>query len=59
MNSLVNILWTIVAPTWDLMSSPINGRFFSMNLLAHAGSEAMNTGMALMNATPASRQASA
>ena len=29
----------------------------SRNLRAHSGSEAMNTGMALTNATPASRQA--
>ena len=45
---------TIVAPTWDLMSSPMIGTPAASNLAAHSGSEAMNTGMALTNATPAS-----
>ena len=51
------VRWTIVAPTCDLMSSPTIGTPASVNLAAHSGSEAMNTGMALTKATPASRQA--
>ena len=47
----------MVAPTWLLMSSPMMGRPASANRLAQAGSEAMKTGMQLMKATPASRQA--
>ena len=45
---------TMVAPTWDLMSSPTIGTPASWNLRAHTGSEAMKTGMALTKATPAS-----
>ena len=48
---------TMVEPTWLLMSSPTIGTPASRNLRAHSGSEAMNTGMALTKATPASRQA--
>ena len=51
--------WTMVAPTWLLMSSPMIGTPAAVNRSAHSGSEAMNTGMALTKATPASRQASA
>ncbi len=51
--------WTMVAPTWLLMSSPMIGTLASVNLAAHSGSEAMNTGMALTKATPASRHADA
>ena len=42
----------MVAPTCDLMSSPMIGTPASVNLAAQAGSEAMNTGRALTNATP-------
>jgi hypothetical protein len=45
----------MVAPTWDLMSSPTMGRPASVNFWAQAGSEAMKTGSALTKATPASR----
>ncbi len=44
----------MVAPTWLLMSSPMIGTPASSNFLAHTGSEAMKTGSALTNATPAS-----
>ena len=47
----------MVAPTWLLMSSPTMGTPASVNLAAHSGSLAMNTGMALTKATLASRQA--
>ncbi|CFR73058.1 Uncharacterised protein [Mycobacterium tuberculosis] len=53
-NSLASTRWVIVAPTWLLMSSPTMGTLASVNFLAHTGSEAMNTGSALTNATPAS-----
>ena len=49
----------IVAPTWLLMSSPMIGTPASSNFFAHSGLLAMNTGIALTNATPASRQACA
>ena len=49
----------MVEPTWLLMSSPTMGSPAAWNLRAHSGSEAMNTGMALTNPTPACRQASA
>jgi hypothetical protein len=39
------------------MSSPTIGTPASVNFWAHTGSLAMNTGMALTNATLASRQA--
>ena len=45
--------WVMVAPTCDLMSSPMIGTPASVNFAAHTGSEAMNTGRALTNATPA------
>jgi hypothetical protein len=38
------------------MSSPTIGTPASSNFLAHTGSDAMNTGRALTNATPASMQ---
>ena len=44
----------MVAPTWDLMSSPMIGTPASVNFAAHSGSEAMNTGSAFTNATRAS-----
>jgi hypothetical protein len=44
----------IVAPTCDLMSSPMIGTPAASNLAAHSGSDAMNTGSALTKATPAS-----
>jgi hypothetical protein len=44
----------MVAPTWDLMSSPMIGTPASVNLAAHCGSEAMNTGSAFTKATCAS-----
>ena len=53
-NSLAITRWVMVAPTWDLMSSPMIGTPASSNFLAHTGSEAMNTGSALTKATPAS-----
>ncbi len=56
-NRRASVRCTMVAPTCDLMSSPTIGTPASVNLAAHSGSEAMNTGMALTNATPASRHA--
>ena len=53
-NSLASTRCVIVAPTWDLMSSPTIGTPASVNLAAHTGSEAMNTGSAFTNATLAS-----
>ena len=49
--------WTMVAPTWLLMSSPTIGTPASVNFCAHSGSLAMKTGMALTKATPASMAA--
>jgi hypothetical protein len=37
----------MVAPTWDLMSSPTIGRPAAVNFSAQAGVPAMNTGRAL------------
>src|SRR5437762_2872093 len=50
---------TIVAPTRLLMSPPTIGTPAASNLAAHSGVDAMTTGMAWSNATPASRQAPA
>ncbi len=44
----------IVAPTWDLMSSPTIGTPASPNFFAQTGSLAMNTGSAFTSATFAS-----
>src|SRR5207302_3363662 len=46
--------WTIVAPTWDLMSSPTIGRPAFLNRLFQYGSRAMKTGMQFTNPHPAS-----
>ena len=53
MNRRVSTRWLIVAPTWLLMSSPMTGRPSSANRRCQYGSRPMNTGMALMNPTPA------
>ena len=55
MKSRVSTRCVIVAPTCDLMSSPMIGRFFCANRFCQYGSRPMNTGMQLMNAHPASR----
>ena len=47
--------WTIVAPTWDLMSSPTIGRPAFLKRLFQYCSRAMKTGMQLTIAQPASR----
>ena len=52
-NSLARIRWTIVAPTWLLMSSPTIGTPASANRFAHSPFEAMNTGMQFTNPAPA------
>ena len=44
----------MVAPIWDLMSSPTIGTPAAANFPAHSSVEAMNTGRALTKATPAS-----
>ncbi len=44
----------MVAPTCDLMSSPMIGRPRSAKRLSHSGREAMNTGTQLTKAQPAS-----
>ena len=53
-NNLASTRWVMVAPTCDLMSSPMIGTPASVNLAAQAGSEAMNTGSAFTKATRAS-----
>ena len=58
-NSLASTRWVMVAPTWLLMSSPTIGTPAARNFSAHTGSDAMNTGSALTNATPASSAACA
>ena len=45
----------MVAPTWDLMSSPTIGRPAFLNRLFQYSSRAMKTGMQLTIAQPASR----
>ena len=52
-----SVRWTMVAPTWLLMSSPMMGRPAVLNRSAHSVSEAKKTGTQLTIATPASRQA--
>ncbi len=52
--SLASTRCVMVAPTWDLMSSPMIGTPAAVNFSAHTGSEAINTGRAFTNATPAS-----
>ena len=49
-NRRARMRWTMVAPTWLLMSSPTIGTPAASNFAAHSGSLAMNTGMALTNA---------
>ncbi len=51
--------WTMVAPTWLLMSSPMIGRPLARKRSAHSGLEAMKTGMQLTKAQPASSARSA
>src|SRR5207253_2824566 len=58
MKSRVSTRCVIVAPTCDLMSSPMIGRFFAAKRFCQYGSRAMKTGMQLMNAQPASRTCS-
>src|ERR1041385_6707939 len=50
-NRRVSTRWRIVAPTCDLMSSPMMGRFLSRNRFCQYGSRAMKTGMQLTNPT--------
>ena len=52
--SRVSTRCTMVAPTWDLMSSPMTGRPRSWNRFCQYGSRAMKTGMQLTKAQPAS-----
>ena len=56
---LVRTRCEIVAPTCDLMSSPMIGTPASSKRCCQYGSRAMNTGMQLTIATPASRICSA
>ena len=44
----------MVAPTWDLISSPTIGKPASSNFFAQTGSEAIKTGNAFTKAHPAS-----
>ncbi len=53
-NSFASTRCVMVAPTWDLMSSPTIGTPASVNFSAHSGVPAMNTGRALTKATLAS-----
>jgi len=55
--SLASTRCVIVAPTWDLMSSPTIGTPAASNLSAHSLVPAMNTGRALTKPTPASMAA--
>src|SRR5213075_809497 len=52
--SEVSTRCVIVAPTCDLMSSPMIGSPRSAKRFCQYGSDAINTGMQLMNAQPAS-----
>jgi hypothetical protein len=49
----------MVAPTWDLMSSPAQGMPAVRKRSPQPGSDAMNTGMQFTSDTPVARQASA
>ena len=55
--SLASTRWTMVAPTWLLMSSPTMGIPALANRAAHDGVRAMNTGTQLTTAHPASMAA--
>jgi hypothetical protein len=57
--SEVSTRWVIVAPTCDLMSSPMIGRPFSSKRRCQYFSRAMKTGMQLTIAQPASSTCSA
>ena len=46
----------MVAPTCPLISSPIQGIFFSSNFFAHSGSDAINDGIQFTKAVFVSRQ---
>ncbi len=54
-NRRARLRCTIVAPTWDLMSSPTIGSPAFWKRLFQYGSRAMNTGMQFTKPTPASR----
>src|SRR5216683_1044169 len=54
-NRFASTRCVMVAPTCDLMSSPITGRPFFSKRRCQYGSRAMNTGMQFTNAQPASR----
>ncbi len=54
-NRFASTRCVIVAPTCDLMSSPITGRPFFSKRCCQYFSRAMNTGMQFTNAQPASR----
>ncbi len=54
MNRRVKTRWTMVAPTWDFTSSPTIGSPRSSKRRRQYDSRAMNTGMQLTNAQPAS-----
>ena len=47
--------WTMVAPTWLLMSSPMIGRPRSLKRFCQYGSRPMKTGMQFTKAQPARR----
>ncbi len=53
--SRVSTRWTMVAPTCDLMSSPMIGRPFSWKRSCQYCSRAMKTGMQLTRPQPASK----
>ena len=57
--SRLSTRWTMVAPTCDLMSSPMIGTPAFSKRSAHSGRPAMNTGRQFTKATPALRACSA
>src|SRR5215469_9242411 len=58
-NNLAMTRCVIVAPTWDLMSSPMIGTPACSKRRCQYGSRAMNTGMQFTNAQPAASTCSA
>ena len=58
-NRLASMRWTMVAPTWLLMSSPMIGRPAALKRSSHSGVEARKTGMQLTKPQPASITAEA
>lgn len=52
-SSLSSVLWSVVAPTWSIRSSPAKGISAVSKRLAHVSLLAMKLGVAFMKAHPA------